>query len=251
MQGYSQGFAYIYNTKWANFAEQIAPFLIDYYSSKPLGKTNKSVLDLCCGAGHLAVRFLEKGFRVVGVDLSEHMLKYARENTDQYLESGQAEFKQADASDFTLTEKFGLVVSTYDSLNHLPNEESLINCFKCVYEVCDGYFIFDLNTRKGLKNWNNTTFDECSEDALIISRGIFDGQSDKAWMRITGFISEADGLYRRFDETVYNTVFNMASIKNALLEIGWKHVHFARIKDLAAPLAEPEEEGRVFIVAAK
>lgn len=249
MQAYGPGFARVYNTKWSNFALQVAPLIQAFYEGTSIGKKNKSLLDVCCGAGHLAVQFLEAGYSVVGIDLSEHMLAYARENAGEFIESGQARFIQADASDFSLNERFGLVVSTFDSLNHLEDEQALADCFRRVHAVCDGYFIFDLNTRKGLRRWNSIYVNETSEDALIITRGIFDEQNKKAWTNITGFVIQPDGLYERFDETAFNTIFDMEWVKASLLEVGFKHVHFARVKELQTPLAEPEEEGRVFVVA--
>lgn len=252
MQAYNKGFARIYNAKWGGFARQAAPLILDFYKSTPIGQDhNKPVLDLCCGTGQLAVHFLERGYRVTGIDLSEAMLHFARENATQFITSGQAKFSQADASTFSLTERFGLVVSTYDALNHLQDEEILRNCFQCVHAVSEGYFIFDLNTRLGLKRWNSIQVDESSDDALIITRGIFDEQGDKAWTRIDGFVRVEHGLYERFDETSFNTVFDMARVKTALLEVGWKDVYFARLQDLKTSLTEPEQEGRVFIVASK
>ena len=182
MQAYNKGFARIYNARWGSFARQAAPLIIDFYKSTPSGQDNNNpVLDLCCGTGQLAVYFLENGYKVTGIDLSEHMLHFARENASQYIQSGQAKFIKDDASTFSLKERFGLVVSTYDALNHLNGEEMLRNCFQCVHAVCEGYFIFDLNTRMGLKRWNSIYVDESSDDALIITRGIYDGKNDKAW----------------------------------------------------------------------
>jgi SAM-dependent methyltransferase len=251
MQAYNKNFARIYNTRWAGFARQIAPLILDFYTATPMGQVNNSVLDLCCGTGQLSVHFLEEGYRVVGIDLSEHMLHYVKENASQYIESGRAKFIQADASDFRLDERFGLVVSTFDSLNHLENEQALRKCFQCVFAVSDGYFIFDLNTRQGLKRWNSIQVDESSEDALIITRGIYDGVSDRAWTRISGFVRVSNGLYERFEETAFNTVFQMERVKNALLDTGWEDVYFARVRDLNTSIIEPEKEGRVFIVARK
>ncbi len=251
MQGYNQTFARVYNLKWSGFARYVAPFIEAFYASTAIGQENKSVLDLCCGAGHLAAYFLEKGYRVFGLDLSEHMLQYARENTRTYVESGLARFIQGDASDFQLEERFGLVVSTFDALNHLENEEALRRCFACVQAVCEGFFIFDLNTRGGLRRWNNITVDENSEDAVIITRGIYDGQSDKAWTRITGFMQVTGGLYERFEQTAFNSVFELEKVRSYLVDIGWEEVTFANIQDLKTPLLEPEKEGRVFVVARK
>ncbi len=251
MQAYSTGFAKIYNTRWSGFARQVAPLILDFYAATPVGRETKTVLDLCCGTGHLAVHFLENGYRVVGLDLSDPMLHYARENAHPYIEAGQAAFIQGDASHFTLEERFGLVVSTYDALNHLENEQALRRCFQCVHAVSDGYFIFDLNTRRGLRRWNGIQVDDSDGDALLITRGIYDGQSDKAWTKISGFLRMPDGRYERFDETTFNTVFEIEQVRGALLDVGWKNVYFARIQDLKAPLDEPEKEGRVFIVAGK
>jgi SAM-dependent methyltransferase len=221
----------------------------DFYAATPASQENRSILDLCCGTGQLAVHFLEKGYRVVGIDLSEHMLAYARENARPYVESGQAKFVQADASDFVLDERFGLVVSTFDALNHLEDEQALRSCFQSVRAVCDGYFIFDLNTRLGLKRWNNIQVDDSSEDSLVITRGIYDGQSSRAWTKITGFFRGPDGYYQRFEEIAFNSMFEMVQVEKALQETGWQETYFARVGDLKTPLSEPEKEGRVFIVA--
>jgi SAM-dependent methyltransferase len=251
MQAYSEGFAHVYNMRWSGFVRQVAPLILDFYAATPVGQTNKSVLDLCCGTGQLARHFLEEGYRVVGLDLSEPMLRYAHENTRPYVEMGQAEFIRGNASDFSLTQRFGLVVSTYDSLNHLPDEAALRRCFQCVYAVSEGYFIFDLNTRLGLQRWNSINIDDGSEEVTIINRGLFDEQSGKAWVRISGFLRRPDGLYERFEETAFNTAFDLEWVKNALLEAGWRWVYFARVQELSTPLTEPEKEGRVFIVAGK
>lgn len=251
MQSYGAGFAKVYNRRWSRFSNQVAPLIQAFYEVTPFAGDRKTVLDLCCGTGQLAAHFLQQGYRVVGIDLSEPMLELARENTRQYLDSGQAKLINADVADFSLDEKFGLVVSTFDALNHLPDVEALKNCFRGVLEVSEGVFIFDLNTRAGLKRWNSVHIDEGDDDCLIITRGIFDGVSNRAWTKITGFSRTPDGFFERFDETAFNTVFSMATVQELLLAVGWKNVHFAQVRDLATPINDPETEGRVFVVATK
>ena len=252
MQAYGSAFARIYNLHWTAFVQDLAPRILSYYESTPIAQANKSLLDVCCGTGQLAVYFLERGYRVTGLDLSEHMLRYARENAALYVESGQAKFVHADASDFSLDEPFGLVVSTFDALNHLESEQALRQCFRCVFAALapDGYFIFDLNTRAGLMRWNNMSVND-DEQITIITRGVYDGQGDRAATRITGFIRDPDGFYERFEQTAFNTVFDLHRVREALLDTGWRHVYFARSQDLAASIDEPEREKRAFIVARK
>lgn len=250
-QAYGSAFARVYDRRWTGFARQVAPKILDFYSATPPGRANHSFLDLCCGTGQMSVYFLERGYRVLGLDLSESMLAYARRNARAYIESGRADFTRADAARFTVDERFGLAVATYDSLNHLPGEAELASCFQCVSAVCDAFFVFDLNTRFGLRRWNNILVDEACEDALIINRGIYDGQSDHAWTRISGFVRTEAGLFERFEETVFNTVFDLGTVESLLKHAGWRTVHFARMEDLTVPVDEPEKEGRVFVVAGK
>lgn len=253
MQAYGAVFARVYNERWAGFVQQVAPTLHDFYVNTPLGQQERSLLDLCCGTGQLARYFLERGFHVTGVDLSEAMLAHARDSAAPYVENGQARFFQADAADFTLSERFGLVVSTYDALNHLPDETALRGCFRCAHAVTapGGTFLFDLNTRAGLlERWNSISVID-TEEVMIVTRGIYDGLGERAWTKISGFARTEGGTYERFDETVYNTVFGMEAVRAMLLESGWSDAHCARLADLTRPIEEPEKERRVFFVARK
>jgi SAM-dependent methyltransferase len=252
MQVYGRAFARVYNTMLIDFVNQVAPRILDFNANTSIGHTNRSVLDVCCGTGQLALHFLRSGYTVIGIDLSEDMLQLARQNASQYLATGQVQFIRGDATRFTIATQVGLVTSTYDALNHLESLDALRDCFGCVFAALTngGFFIFDLNTRLGLRRWNNiNVYDR--PDALMILRGIFDGQGDRALMKASGFARTSDGLYERFDETVFNTVFEMRSLRDALQEKGWKRVHFARIEDLRTAIDDPEAEGRVFVVAEK
>jgi SAM-dependent methyltransferase len=253
MQAYSEKFSLVYNLRWGRFAENAAPRIMDFYEATPTGRNNKTLLDVCCGTGQLAVHFLRAGYKVAGLDSSESMLHYARENAGSYVDAGQARFIQGDASRFTLEERFGLIVSTFDALNHLDNEERLGACFRSVFPMLieGGFFIFDLNTRFGLQRWNNISIDDSGEELMAVTRGNYDGQADKAWTRVTGLIRRPDGLCESFDEAVFNTVFDLARVKDRLFEIGWHTVHFAHMDDLQTPLAEPEQANRVFVIAGK
>src|SRR5207249_797041 len=81
MQAYGPAFARAYQLRWGGFARQVTPRLIDFYAHTPAGQARQPVLDLCCGTGLAALGFLEAGYQVTGLDLSPHMLAYARQNT--------------------------------------------------------------------------------------------------------------------------------------------------------------------------
>jgi SAM-dependent methyltransferase len=253
VQAYSRSFAQVYNLRWGGFGQRVAPRIQAYYESTPGGRENRRLLDLCCGTGQLAVSLLRQGYYVVGIDLSEEMLQYARQNAAHYLERGQARFLQGDATAFSLPDCFGLVVSTFDALNHLPDEGALRACFRCVQRVLvpGGTFVFDLNTRAGLRaNWNGINVQD-TEEAMIVNRGFYDETAGRAWVKISGFLRVEGERYERFEQVAYNTVFELASVLDALREDGWQDAHAAQIDDLSAPLADPEAEHRAFIVATR
>jgi SAM-dependent methyltransferase len=250
-QPYGSAFAQVYNRLWAGFARDVAPRVRELYEQFPIAQENRTVLDLCCGTGQLARHFLDRGYRVIGVDLSEPMLELARQNAGPHLAEGRARFVLGDATEFTVGESVGLVVSTYDSLNHLESAEALSRCFACTLAALapSGLFVFDLNTRAGLRRWNNVTVVENPEDFLVM-RGIYDGESDRAITRVSGFTRTQAG-WERFEQTAFNTVFPISQVRDALWETGFAEAWPALAEDLRTPLDDPESHGRVFLVAVR
>ena len=253
MQAYGAAFARIYNLRWGNFATQAAPLLRAYHQSTLTESSDgHRLLDLCCGTGQLSRHFLENGYQVTGLDLSPHMLDYARENCAAHIIAGQAQFIQGDAAEYHLDRPVHLAISTFDALNHLPDLEALYDCFACTWNavIPGGMFIFDLNTRLGLRRWSSTNIEE-NPDLTLFTHGLYDEISDRAYTRIHGFIRAEDGRYDPFDETAYNTAFDLTQVRAGLARVGWKQIHFSLLTDLATPLVEPELENRIFVVASK
>ncbi len=251
-QAYGSVFARVYNQRWAGFALNAAPLIRKYYESTPAGASERRLLDLCCGTGQMARHFLENGYTVTGIDLSKDMITWARENNLPFITAGTADFFQADATAFNLEQPVGLVVSLFDALNHLPGQAALQNCFKCVKaSLCPGgMFIFDLNTTQGLrKQWTGISVDDLP-DLFMCNRSIWIEETQRAYVRITGFVRQENGTFERFEETVFNCAYDLETIRQALLDCGFRSVCLARLADLSEPLDAPEQENRVFFMAA-
>lgn len=107
------------------------------------------LLDLCCGTGHLMQPLLERGYRVTGLDGSEAMLDYARQNAPQ------GKFILDDARTFKKNNSFDGVISSSASLNHVLNLEELKAVCSSVYDALkpNGLFLFDLNHAGQMKKW--------------------------------------------------------------------------------------------------
>ena len=107
MQAYGPIFAGVYNKRWSAFARQVAPLILDFYSETSTGKTNKSVLDLGCGTGRLAIGALLMGAKeVVGVDTDYKVLEIAEENLHSIIPKslavkGSIRFLRSDIENFS------------------------------------------------------------------------------------------------------------------------------------------------------
>jgi SAM-dependent methyltransferase len=250
VQHYSEATAVAYNRLWGGYAQAFARATLGYCSTEGLSAASTSILDLGCGTGQLVRLVCDEGFCAVGLDKSPNMLHWARQNCSSHIMTGRARFVEADMSDFSIEETFNLVTSSYDAINHLANEHDLRSCFRSIADhlAADGLLVFDLNTIQGLDDWNRIMITD-REDRLVVSRGMFDMASLRAWRKFSGFVRTDDGSYLRFGELIYNSGFELTSVKLHLLEAGFRHVHFARLADLSESLLEPEREDRVVVIA--
>ncbi len=247
---YNSGFARVYNLHWAGFADRLAPRIREFYESTSIGQTNKTALDICCGTGQLALHLLEHGYTVTGLDFSPAMLAYATEKAQSYIDEGRARFVEGNASDFTFEEQFGLATSTFDALNHMPDMEALQGCFRSVAAalVDEGRFIFDLNTRYGLERWLGASM-QMADELVLFTRGVMVEELNRMYTQLSGFLRTESGLYDRFDQTAFNTIFEISAVHAALAEAGFRSSYCARSDDFVMPVDDPEAEPRVFFVA--
>lgn len=251
---YGNEFSQVYDRFWNDFIEEIGPKIHNIflkYSSSPVG--NLKVLDLCCGTGRLSQILCNQGYHVLGLDQSSSMLELAKKKLQKEIKQGKARLVEGLAQQFDFKEHFDLVVSTFDSINHLANLQDLRSCFTNVFNNLreGGCFIFDLNTKDVLKNWNFVDLDESEDESIVyIMHGKYDQGEDKAYTRVIGFIDEqGDGNYRRFDELMFNSIFELADVVRILKEVGFTN---CVIYDSALQSVIPENKvlkDRIFVVA--
>ena len=238
-----------YYARHSTFARTAAPRIRALYEATYGGDADRTVLDVCCGVGTLAEHFLEHGFTVTGLDLSEPMLAIARQKLRTYLEDGQARLIQADATSFSVDDRFALATSTFDALNMLQSSAALSSCFACVHRALgpDGMFVFELMTQRGFWLDYNYLGVRDTEDEIYILKSVYDG-AEKAASRMTGFIRDGE-RWERFDEYRTPTFFPAPAVVAALHEAGWAQVRITSTDDLHTPVADPEQFDRIFFVA--
>ncbi len=245
MNRYGEVFAKFYDHHFADYSEKLAPVLLRFFSSQTIAKKYSQVLDLGCGTGRLALRFLDAGYSFLGLDCSPHMLMMAETRCWHYVSLRRGRFLEDDISRFKIGGPFGMVMSTYNSINHLVSEDQLKGCFKSVRGslVEGGKFIFDFHTIKGLKEWGRTESME-SEGETVESLGFFDEVTDRAVMHLKGTFG-----YKPFEETILNQGFSLTKISQWLRQEGFKRIDFVQIENFHKTLENPEMEKRVMICA--
>ena len=214
MTVYGKDFAAIYNESWAFWGPKMWPFLSGLVARRvPRART---WLDLCCGTGSLLALASEGGFEVVGLDASRHQLRYARRNAPK------ARLVKGDVREFALRRTFDVVTCLFDSLNYLTASADLGRAFRNArrHLAPGGLFVFDMNTREGLRTqWRRAIVIRGAE-ATIINETSFDERTDRGLCRITGFVP-VGRLWRRFEEEHVQRGYEPKEIDGLLRRAGF------------------------------
>ncbi|MCL6640855.1 MAG: class I SAM-dependent methyltransferase [Candidatus Rokubacteria bacterium] len=118
------------------------------YARRPV----RRVLDLACGTGPHLVRLAERGYRLVGLDLSRRNIDYLRRRLAA--RGLQAELRVGDMTRFRLRESVDAAICMQDSQGHLLTNEALLAHLRCVARALrpGGVYVFD---RYLASSWTN------------------------------------------------------------------------------------------------
>ena len=180
----------------------------------------RSMLDLACGSGNVALSFAQQGWRVYGVDASAQMLAEARRKA---AEQGLALLlSQQDMRSFVLPERVDLVTCLYDSLNYLLTIEDVQQAFGRVaaYLKPGGLFIFDMNTAFALAEvWDHNSYFSEDQDLSVVMQSEYEEESQMARVKVVAFVRR-DELYERIEETHVERAYPEHAISTALRRAG-------------------------------
>ncbi len=114
--------AYLYDALYQTFIDYDAEFQLyqGCFSTYPV----KSVLEIGCGSGHLASRFLNAGYDYTGIDISPQMLALARQRCPM------ARFEQGDMRTLQLNQSFDAVLITARSLSYILTNTDVLATFR-------------------------------------------------------------------------------------------------------------------------
>ena len=138
---YKKDLAFIHDVGFSDYALKSAPGILDILTRSKVN--NGLIVDLGCGSGLWAEKLVQKGYEVLGIDISEAMIDIARSRVPD------AEFRVASLFDAEIPSCHA-VTSISECLNYLfdpdNNRRTLATLFRRVYQALTpgGVFIFDI-----------------------------------------------------------------------------------------------------------
>lgn len=212
-----------------------------------LGKP-KTVLDLGCGTGSIAIPLSKQGFRVTGVDLSAEMLAIAYEK--MRLAQADVSWVQQDMRELVLS-PVDSVISLCDSLSYLTEAADVQATFAKVYAHLQpgGTFLFDVHSPyKILHIFGDNTFTLQEEDVAYIWDCYVDPLRYEVEHQLTFFLQQPNGLYQRVEESHLQRAYQPLLMLSWLRDAGFQQVTLTADFRPEPPHAKSE---RLFFTARK
>ena len=183
------------------------------------------LLDLACGTGSISEEMARLGYDVIGVDYSDEMLGIA---LDKKFDSGlNIQYLCQDMRKLDMFGTIDITICALDSINHLPDMDSVREVFKKVafFSEKGGLFIFDVNTHYKHRNvLANNTFTYETENIYCIWENSLVPETDEVKMHLEFFELEENGLYSRSSDSFSEKAYSETELEQALTEAGFEVV---------------------------
>jgi len=129
--------AEVYEAMYATFINYKEEY--NFYQKILSSYHKKSVLEIGCGTGNLALHFRQNGLDYCGLDLSKEMIAIAKTKAPGCI------FIERDMRNFQLEKPVQSIIITARSISYLLSNKDVNSTFKSVYNSLEneGIFCFD------------------------------------------------------------------------------------------------------------
>ena len=204
----------------------------------------QTVLDLACGTGSLSVLLAQRGYRVIGADLSEDMLAEAEQKA-QALSDNRPFFICQSMQRLRLAEPVDAVICALDSLNYLQKPADCRKTFQRVSQALTpgGIFVFDINTPYKLRGLDGQVFLDENDESYCVWRAEFDEEENCCYYGIDLF-RRRGALWARSFEQHCEYAYDPDTLEQWLREAGFARVECFGDRTLTPP--GPDEQRMYF-----
>lgn len=137
-------------------------------------KPKAKILDLCCGYGRHSIELVQRGFQVIGYDLSDFFIEKAKKDS---VDLGvEIEFVKGDMRKLPFDKEFDAVVNIFTSFGFFDKESDDFKVTKGVSRALKkgGLFLLDLKNREYLiRNFQRRRWRQ-QEDFIMLEDNFFD-----------------------------------------------------------------------------
>lgn len=214
-------FAFFYDllideSEYDKRCEYLTDLLAEYSVSEGI------LLDAACGTGVLSERLSEKGYDVIGVDLSEEMLSKALERKAQ--SGSNSLYLCQNLAQLDLFGTINAAVCTMDSINHITDPKDVEAFFDKtgLFMEKGGIFIFDVNTEyKHREILGDNAFIFDTDEVFCSWQNEYDEETKEVHIYLDLFAPGEDGLYERYCEDFSEVIYTREFLTSALEKSGF------------------------------
>lgn len=207
----------------------------------------RTAADLACGTGSVALILAEKGYQVIGVDMSEEMLTVACQRAEEL--SQPPMFVRQRLQNLQLPRAVDMAVCALDGLDYILDPAECQKAIQRVYKALNpgGIFIFDVNTPEKLRAMDGQVFLDEDDDVYCVWRGEFDEQANVCSYGMDLFQRSGSVWNRSFEEH-QEYAYSQEQLTGYLRQAGFMHIRVYADGKLEAPGAG---EQRIYFSARK
>ena len=226
---------------WADYIEK---------HFKKRGLPGNTVLDLACGTGSLTFELAQRGYEMIGVDLSPDMLAQAAEKNREV--DGIAPIFLCQSMDkLDLYGTIDACVCCLDSVNYVTDPKKLRRAFERVhlFLMPGGLFLFDINTPAKLEGLDGQVFLDETEDTYCVWRAEYSPRRRVCSYFMDIFcLDEDSGLWDRGEELHEEYAYTPEELVEYLQQAGFRDIRQYGNLKMRSPV--PGED-RIFFTARK
>lgn len=185
------------------------------------GARIERILDLACGTGSATVSLAASGYSVIGMDLSPEMVRAARRKAE--VAGVDVQFAVGDMRDFDLPAPVDAILCLGDAVNHLLEMTDLTRAFRCMARALapGGYLVFDVNTRRGLEEWDGEISAADAGDFAYIWECSLNELTGVTTVRASFFLPDpSPPHFRRYQEVFYERAWPLAVLDALMRQCG-------------------------------
>lgn len=237
----------IHYSKFAQYYDAIYNEIVNYESQtsflqKVFDKFHKgeveSILDIGCGTGNFTVLFAKRGYSTTGIDLSDEMIRVAKEKMRKGQRSKNLQFLKMDMRDIQLNKKYDVATVLFGGFGYLLEYDEVERFFAGVRKHLDkdGLLIFEFwhvsgvlpqsSSKSGFITWHKVQ----DRDTLIIrlDASKYDPKSNISRVLFDFYIinTRTKELVDSFSETHLLKTYSMSEMRNLLEQNGFQLVGF-------------------------